>query len=134
MKRSQLTVALSLLAVFCSGAVVGAFGHRLYAVRSVAADLRTPPRPSPEDWRKQYVQELTTRLKLEQPQVAQLNTILDNTRDRFRLMKEKSKPEADQIRQDQRNSVRSMLNALQQSEYDRILQERDDKRRAARKP
>jgi uncharacterized membrane protein len=129
MKRSYLSVALSLLAVFCSGAVVGAFGHRLYAVRSVNAGIPPAPKPSPADWREKYVQELTTRLKLEQAQVSKLNEILDNTRDRFRSMRERAKPEAEQIKLDQRTSIRSMLTAAQQPEYDKILQERDQKRR-----
>ena len=129
MKRSHLGVALSLLVVFCSGAVVGAFGHRLYAVRSVTADVTTIAKPSPADWRKNYVNELTTRLTLEPPQVTKLNEILDNTRDRFRTMRERGKPEAEQIKLDQRNSIRSMLTATQQPEYDKIIAERDQKHR-----
>jgi uncharacterized membrane protein len=145
MKKSSLTVALSLLAVFVSGAVVGAFGHRLYMVRSVTATVPpspAPSKPSPEEFRRKYVEELRTRLRLDEPQLAKLNTILDETRERFHQMrersKERSKTEAGEIRQDQRNQIRSMLKPAQQPEYEKIIQERDnrekDRQNAARKP
>jgi uncharacterized membrane protein len=125
MKRN-VTIALSMLAVFVSGGLVGAVGHKLYTVRSVSADVQ-PARPSPDDWRRGYVSELQTRLNLEESQLSKLNTILDETRDRFRAMKERSRPEAEQIKQEQRNQVRAMLSATQRAEYEKILQERDKK-------
>jgi uncharacterized membrane protein len=134
MKRFNLTATVSMLAVFLSGAVVGAFGHRLYMVRSVIAEPSPTARPSPEDFRRRYVEELTARLKLQPNQVAQLNEILDLTRERFRVMRERSRPEGEQIKQDQRNSIRAMLNPSQQAEYEKILQERDRKRAAEHKP
>jgi uncharacterized membrane protein len=133
MKKSSLTVALSMFAVFLSGALVGAFGHRLYTVRSVNAELK-PSKPTPEDWRRREVHELRTRLNLEEGQVSKLNEILDHTRDRFHAMKERTRPEAEQIRQSQRNSIRAMLNASQQAEYEKILQEKDKKRAQHHKP
>ena len=134
MRRSSLSVAISMLAVFLSGAVVGVFGHRLYTARSVYSAVQKPARMSPEDWRRHYVDELRTRLKLEEAQVVRLNQILDETRDRFHALREKGRPEAEQIRQDQRNNIRIMLNASQTPEYEKILQERDKKRSAVRKP
>jgi uncharacterized membrane protein len=134
MKKSSLTVGLSLLAVFLSGAVVGAIGHRLYTVRSVIAVVQEPPRPNPEEFRRKYVEELRSRLHLDHGQVAKLNGILDLTRDRFHQMRERSRPEAEQIKQDQRNQVRAMLNAPQQAEYEKILQERDNKKKNEKKP
>ena len=130
MKRSSLTVGLSMLAVFLSGALVGAFGHRLYTVRSVNAVVK-PARPTPEDWRRREVDELRTRLNLEEAQVSRLNEILDQTRDRFHAMRERTRPEAEQIRQAQRSNIRAMLKASQQAEYEKILQERDIKKKAS---
>lgn len=123
MKRN-LTIGLSMLAVFLSGAVVGAFGHRLYAVRTVIAE-KGPQ--TPEQWRSKYVSELRTRLTLDDNQVAKLNTILDETRDRFRAMKERTRPEGEQIKQDQRNQIRAMLNPTQRAEYEQVLLERERK-------
>jgi hypothetical protein len=127
MKKSSLTVTLSLLAVFISGAVVGAIGHRLYMVNSVEAEVRPAVRLSPEDFRRKYVEELRTRLTLDETQMLKLNAILDLTRDRFHQMRERSKPEADQIKEDQRNQIRAMLNAQQVVEYEKVLQERANK-------
>src|SRR5262245_10178282 len=112
MKKS-MGVGVSLLAVFLSGAVVGAFGHRLYMVRSVYSGPATvpPAAPKPEDFRKKYVEELRTRLHLDEPQLGKLNTILDQTREKFHEMrersKERSKVESTQIRQEQRNQIRA---------------------------
>ncbi len=122
-----------MLAVFLSGALVGAFGHRLYSVRSVYSAVPKNGRPSPEDWRRGYVDELRTRLQLEQAQVSRLNEILDQTRDRFHAMRERSRPEGEQIKQEQRNNIRAILNPSQQAEYEKVLQERDRKRSAHHK-
>ena len=133
--KKPLGVGVSLLAVFLSGAVVGAFGHRLYMVRSVSATVPQPP-PKPEDFRKKYVEELRTRLHLDEPQLGKLNTILDETREKFHAMrdraKELSKTESMQIRHDQRNQIRAMLKPDQQPEYEKVIQERDKERERER--
>ena len=135
--KKPMGVGLSLLAVFLSGAVVGAFGHRLYMVRSVYSEpttIATPPAPpKPEDFRKKYVEELRTRLQLDELQLGKLNTILDQTREKFHQArersKERSKVESAQIRQDQRNQIRTILKPEQQTEYEKIIQERDTRER-----
>jgi hypothetical protein len=135
MKKS-MGVGISLLAVFLSGAVVGAFGHRLYMVRSVYSGPTTTPAPAPpkpEDFRKKYVDELRSRLNLDEPQLGKLNTILDQTREKFHQArersKERSKSESAQIRLEQRNQIRAMLKPDQHSEYEKIVQERDTRER-----
>ena len=140
MKRSSLTVASSLLAVFVSGAVVGAFGHRLYMVRSVysgAEVTRPAAKPSPEEFRRRYTEELRTRLQLDESQLSKLNTILDHTRERFHQMRERSKElskiESGKIRHEQRNEIRAMLKPEQHAEYEKILQERENRERERQK-
>jgi hypothetical protein len=145
MRKSALTVASSLFAVFVSGAVVGAFGHRLYTVRSVnaGAELRSPApaKPNPEEFRRKYTEELRTRLNLDEPQLAKLDTILDHTRDRFHKMREQirerskelSKAEFGKIRQEQRGEIRAMLKPEQQPEYEKILQERENREKDRQK-
>ena len=135
MKKS-MGVGISLLAVFVSGAVVGAFGHRLYMVRSVYSGPTTtaaPAPPKPEEFRKKYVDELRTRLHLDEPQLGKLNVILDQTREKFHQARERSKErsrtESSQIRQEQRNQIRAMLKPEQQPEYEKITQERDARER-----
>jgi hypothetical protein len=134
MKRS-MGVGISLLAVFVSGAVVGAFGHRLYMVRSVYSGPTAvaPASPKPEEFRKRYIEELRTRLHLDEPQLTKLNVILDQTREKFHQARERSKErsraESSQIRQDQRNQIRAMLKPEQQPEYEKIIQEREARER-----
>ena len=136
MKKS-MGVGVSLLAVFLSGAVVGVFGHRLYMVRSVysgpTATVTPPAPPKPEEFRKKYIEEHRTRLHLDDSQIAKLNVILEQTREKFHQArersKERSKVESTQIRQEQRNQVRAMLKPEQQAEYEKILQERDTRER-----
>jgi hypothetical protein len=127
MKRSHLMVGFYLLAVFASGAIVGAFAHRLYAVRSVMT--APPPRLSPEEWRRNYVSEVRTRLSLDDNQVAQLNIVLDRTRGKFREIREKYRPEMRQIQEEQVREIRALLNPSQQSEYEKFQLERDKRRK-----
>jgi hypothetical protein len=129
MKRSNTTIAVSVLAVFLSGILVGAFGHQLYTVKTVNAKVPNDP----EEWRKKYVKELSGRLKLDGEQVQRLNTILDETRARYREVKERYRPEMKQIHSEQTQKVRMILNAEQQAEYDKFRQEREKRMRDEKK-
>ncbi len=122
MSLSRLTIALYVGAIFGSGVVVGVFGHRLYTVNSV--DAKTAGR-NPDEWRKRYVSEMKSRLKLRDDQLTQLNTILDETRDRVRAAKDRMHPEMEAIRQQQIQKVRAILDPAQVSEYDRMRAERE---------
>jgi hypothetical protein len=134
-KRSYTGMLLSMLAVFASGIGVGALGYHSYTVKTVAATTTTqPPRRSPEEWRKAYVEELRQRLQLDAKQVGDLNTILDDTRSQFHSLKNRQKKEADelreQIRSDQRNKVTAMLKPEQRDDYVKFWEERDRKMKA----
>ena len=122
MKRSQLAVALYAVLTFAAGALVGVAGYRLYS--STTVDARAPRR-TPEDYRKRYVDEMRSRLKLSEQQVAQLNVILDTTRDRFRELRAKQYPDMKAIQDDQTTRIRAMLDPAQQAEYDKMRQERE---------
>lgn len=127
MKPSRLTVALYAVLTFASGTVVGLFGHRLY----VTADARTkqPGSRSPEEYRRRYVEEMRARLKLSDQQVTDLNVVLDSTRDRFRQLREKERPEVKAIQDDQVARIRALLNAEQSVEYEKMREERDRRMR-----
>lgn len=121
MKPSKLSVALSLFLVFLSGVVVGGLAHRFYALRAVEA---AKARPS-QEWRTHYIEEMRSRLNLSDSQVQKLNQILDNTRSRYREVREK-------IQQEQAGQIRATLSDAQRVEYEKLRQERE-KRRAARR-
>jgi len=123
MKRSQLPIALSVLAVFLSGILVGAFGFGLY-------NVHTAPRMSPDDYRRKYVEEMKARLHLDEAQAGHLNSILDKTRARTTELKRKHKPEFVAIHEDQVREIRSMLYSGQLPDYEKYLQEREKEQKA----
>jgi len=86
--------------MFLSGAVLGAFSYRLYSLSPVQSgkDAGTPPRKmSPDEFRKRYVSDLASTVKLDSQQIAALNGVLDRTRDEFNKLNEKIKPERDAL-------------------------------------
>src|ERR1043165_3130442 len=122
MNRSKLSALLSLVLVFLSGGVLGAVAYRLYSASPVipgAPSNTPPPRKSPEDFRRDYVANLTKDVKLDADQVQRLNAILDQTGDEFKKLNEKNKPERD------------ALNAQRQAFEDKKLNEKNKPERDA---
>src|SRR5437762_12445990 len=98
MNKSKLSALLSLAFVFFSGAVLGAFAYRLYSANPVqSTPILSNQKKSPEEFRKNYVSDLTKQVKLNPEQVKQLNAVLDETRDEFDKINEKHKAERDAI-------------------------------------
>ena len=128
MRRSFVT-GFYLLLLFLSGVAVGAFGLRLYTLNSVSASVNTR---NPEEFRRRYVAELRTRLKLTDDQVNRLGPILDETRQRYHDLHEKHKPEMKLIQDDQVQKIRAILTDAQQTEYTRLLDEREKQRQRDR--
>ncbi len=118
MKLSRAAIVVYIGLVFASGAVLGAFSHRLYTVSSVSAKTGR----SPEEFRKRYLVEMQRRLNLTPDQVVNLNAILDQTRARFDEAKERMR---ESLHQEQVEKVRAMLNPEQQAEYEKVQKERD---------
>lgn len=130
MQRNNLTIAAYLLLVFGGGAAVGAFGHRLYTVKSVDA-TSAPRRKGPEDFRRAYVTEISERLKLTAEQATQVEGVLSKTGEKYRAFRERTRPEMDQIQNEQINAIRALLSETQQAEYEKWRAERDAKRKAS---
>jgi len=127
MKRSGLAAALYVVLVFLSGAVVGIFGYRLYTARTVSASANVP---KPADYRKKYVEDMTSRLRLSQEQVTQLGAILDDTRNRFHEEHDRSKQQLAQIHDDQVQKIHEILSPAQLPEYEKFRAEREKQRDA----
>jgi len=126
MTRSRLNTAFYVLLVFLSGAVLGIFGDRLYTARSVNAGAARPPKPA--DFRKKYVDELTSRLHLSSDQVTQLGGILDDTRRKYDEEHGRSKQQLAQIHGEQVQKIREILTASQTADYDKFRAEREKAR------
>ena len=126
MSKSPLPVGLSMGLVFLSGAVDGALGHQLYTVNSVSANVA--PR-TPDEIRHQIVNEMQTRLKLQPDQIPKLNAVLDVSRARYNQIREKFRPEMNEIRDTQVRQIKVFLTDQQQQEYDRLLEEKEKERK-----
>ncbi|MBI1788047.1 MAG: hypothetical protein HYR60_10930 [Acidobacteria bacterium] len=126
MSRSRLSSAFYVFLVFLSGGVVGAFSHRLYVMNSVKAESGPP---SPVEWRKRYVDEMSTRLSLTGDQLTKLNAILDETRERHKELQTRHRPEYRAIQDEQVNQIRGLLTESQRPLYEKLREEREQRRR-----
>jgi hypothetical protein len=103
MNKAKLSALLSLILVFASGGVLGAFAYRLYSAPTVTPGSNPPggppPRLSPEEVRRKVVADLTSKVKLDAEQSKQLNAIMDQTHTEFEALREKSKPDWDALNQ-----------------------------------
>ena len=123
MTITKSATALYVAMVFASGAMVGGLGHKFFSAKTVSASVR----PSPDEWRRQYMEEMQSRLKLNGDQVLRVNILLDETRSRVREAHAKSQPEIDQIKKEQVDKVRGLLDEKQKSEYETLRRERDER-------
>jgi hypothetical protein len=119
--------------VFLSGTLVGAVGHMLYSTKTVSAKAARP-KLSHEDARKRYVTEMETRLTLSSDQKQQLIGILDEFRAMYKDTHARIEPEMKRIQEAQRNKIRGMLSDTQRAEYEKLLEEKDRKRRSGDRP
>ena len=125
MRLTRWTVAFYMALVFACGAVVGAFGHRLYTVSGVSANVT---QRNPEEFRKRFMADMKARLQLNDDQAAKLDVIMDETRARFREVRDKFEPEMQKIREDQRQRISELLSPSQQAEWQKVIAERQRRR------
>ena len=140
MKRSSLTLLLSLIAVFLSGAVVGAVGYRLHFTETTM-EAAAARQLSPEEWRQRYVAALQERLALTPEQLVRLNVILDQSKERFQSLENQViKPGKKALFEEQAAAIMEMLDGEQKVKYQQWREERArmreerNKREAGRHP
>ncbi|MCU1236614.1 MAG: hypothetical protein JWP63_4581 [Candidatus Solibacter sp.] len=132
MPKYKLSAVLSLMVVFLSGSVLGAVAYRLYAVSSVQGVRDVSPKQpkmSPEEFRKHYVEEFRTKVKMDDQQVAALQQILDQTRSDFHKMRDKMNAEGDAIQNAQVEKINSILREDQRPLYATLRAEREKQRK-----
>ena len=128
MRPLKLTVALQLILVFASGALVGGLAYRLYSTHSdVSSSPKRPPGPPDRgrQVRDRYLADMRSRLKLREDQVPKLVAILDATRRSFFEAKRRSDGELKALHEDQVAQIRAMLDPAQRAEYEKMLEERE---------
>lgn len=127
MIHSPAKAILALCLVFVSGVVLGGLGHRYFSLREVEASR--PRRPSMEEMRKMYLQEMKDRLNLNSKQLDDLRVVLDQTDAKYKEVREKYRPEMQAIQDEQVTRINSLLSPEQQTEYAKLRKEREERRR-----
>ena|SRR5579864_8288703 len=123
MKRWNPPIALYLFIVFVSGAVVGALGYRTYKPPTASSNAKV----SPEEFRRQYLQEIKTRVNLSDDQLQKVNSILDETRTRFHNARDTHNQIVKQIGDEQRAKMRALLSSDQIPKAEQFWAERDQR-------
>lgn len=136
MPQSKLSAFLSVLLVFVGGVAVGGLGYRLYTVKAVAAPAPTNTKKmTPEDVRKRIVAHMKDSVKLDDQQVVELQKIMDQTREAFDQINQRShatvdplfkkfEQETQALREQQIAKVKAMLRPDQLPLYDKYLADR----------
>jgi hypothetical protein len=129
MKHWKLPIAAYLFLVLLSGAVVGAMGYRIYnppSARSIG------PRRGTEEFHRQYLDEMRTRIGLSPDQMDKLKVILERTNERYDDARTQHNEMVRQLREDHHASVRAMLSAEQLPKYEQLRSEREQRAKRAR--
>ena len=137
MPKSRLVAFLGLLAIFAGGAVFGAFGYHLYVASPVfghtlppgPVNARRNGPPDPEEVKKHLIEEMRTRVKLDETQLSKLNLIYDDTRAQFDQIHREMNDRGRAVWDKQVAEVKAILRPDQQPLYDQLRAEHE----AARK-
>ena|ERR1035437_1924079 len=130
MPKSKLSAFLSLLLVFLSGSLVGAFAYRLYVLKTVIATTGSPGgrRPDPEEVLKQRLAEMRDRIKVDDLQLAQIKEIYGQTREQFDQLHQRMSAEGRTIDQNQVAKITAILHPDQVVLYDQLRAEHEAQR------
>ena len=129
MTRTPMKAVISLLLVFASGIVVGVVSHRLYETSSVAAKTNGPRTLA--EFRQRYLDGMRQNVGITDDQVAKVNALLDETKQRFDGLRAQEKPAHDRMQAEQIDRMHAILTPEQIVKYDKWREERA--RRAAEK-
>jgi hypothetical protein len=122
---SQVTAALYLGLTFMAGAALGVSGTYYYVKTPVTA--ASTRQNNSEALRKAYLGEMRDRLHLSPEQEKHLTEILDSTRELFRQVQDKHRPEFRAIQEHQTDLIRALLDPKQQAEYEVVRTERQER-------
>lgn len=118
MKRNQWTAILFAILLFGSGVLSGVLGQRYFSTRIVSAKTA-------EDYRQHYVTEMKSQLHLTPKQVSQLEVILDDTKAKYKAVRDQSRPAMLKVKEEQVSRVKSILAPEQVPAYEQLVAERE---------
>jgi hypothetical protein len=122
MKRNQLIATLFAILLFCAGATVGALGHRYYTATVVNAKTA-------DDFRQHYISEMRSKLKLTPAQVDRLEVILDETKAKYKAVRDSYHPQMVKIKAQHIAQIKSILSPEQVPIYERLVAEHERRAR-----
>jgi len=130
MPKSKLSAFLSLLLVFFSGAVLGAFAYRLYTVKTVETVTIVPGAPpkkggGPEEFLRQRLAEMRDRVKADDRQLEQIKQVYSETREKYDGIRQKMNAEGHAIDETQVTKIKAILRPDQIPIYDQIRAEHE---------
>ncbi len=122
MKLTRASIAVYMGLVFASGAALGVFGNQYYAA-STAENIKNKGKrpPSPDEFRKMYLNGMQKQLVLSDKQVSKLSSIMDETRSLMDDMHKRQRPEQDEIQHSQNEKIRALFDDLQRDKYDEMM-------------
>jgi len=132
MANSKLSAFFSLILVFLSGGVVGVFGDRAYN-HTLSSVRSQEKKQDPEDVKKQLIAEMAKEVNLDGQQVARLEKIYDDTRERFNVFNKQRNTEARAIWDDQTAQIKALLRPDQVALYESLRARKEAERKAHRK-
>ena len=106
MSRTQSSLFASLLLVFVSGVAVGGVGHYLYTAKSVNATSR------PDSFRQQFVEDMRKRVGMNDTQIQRMNSVLDETRQQYKQVRDRMTPDFNRIKSEQREKINELMKVL----------------------
>ncbi len=120
-----------LFLVFVLGAALGVLGT-LWASRSGWA-LAAPPGPPSMRDKAGAATWLTHELDLTAEQQQQLGVILDETASNYESIRDRVRPEYDQVRQTSRDKIRAILTLEQKARFEELVRQMDEERARRRR-
>jgi len=118
-----------LFLVFALGAALGVLGT-LWAGRTGWAAPAGPPSMRDKQGAAEW---LTHELDLTAEQQQQLGPILDQTATSYEAIRERVRPEYEQVRQTSREKIRAILTPEQKARFEELVQQMDEERSRRRR-
>jgi hypothetical protein len=112
---------------FAAGAVAGVSATYYYLHQPVTA--ASTRENNSQALRSAYMLEMRERLHLSPEQEKRVTDVLDQTRELFRQVSDKHRPEFRAIQERQSEMIRAVLDPTQQAEYEKLRTERQERAR-----
>ena len=116
--RTNLKVWLVLVVVCLLGSVTGG------ALTGFYRAMTRPERGAPRD----RMEKMRRDLSLTEEQMKSISSILDETKNEYKALRQELKPRFDEPRAKARVKIRGLLNAEQQQKFDAMIAEKDAQR------